>query len=43
MDELYDLQSDPGEMKNQIAESSARSTADAMRKDLDRYRQQIQS
>jgi N-acetylglucosamine-6-sulfatase len=36
MDELYDLQADPYEMKNLIGEQSARDAAAAMKKELDR-------
>ena len=41
MDELYDLQSDPGEVKNIIQESSAKPALDSMKKLLERYRKEV--
>ena len=43
LDELYDLQSDPGELKNLIAEPSAKSTLTDMQKLLDSYRKQVRA
>jgi N-acetylglucosamine-6-sulfatase len=36
MDELYDLKSDPYEMKNLISEPSARKALDEMKRELER-------
>jgi len=41
MDELYDLQSDAGEMKNLIAQSGSRTMLEALQKDLGRYRNEL--
>ena len=38
-DELYDLRSDPYEMKNLIAEPSSRGIRDSLRADLERLKQ----
>jgi N-acetylglucosamine-6-sulfatase len=40
MDELYDLKADPGEMKNLIFDAA--STLSGLKKDLDKFNQQIQ-
>jgi len=40
MDELYDLKSDPGEMKNLIFDAA--STLAGLKKDLDKFNQAIQ-
>jgi hypothetical protein len=40
MDELYDLKTDPLEMKNLIFDAA--STLAGMKKDLDKFNQQIQ-
>ena len=36
MDELYDLQADPYEMKNVIADRAASTALDAMKKEMER-------
>lgn len=43
MDELYDLQHDPGEMKNLIKDAKAKSTLEAMQKELERYRKEVRA
>ena len=40
MDELYDLKSDPGEMKNLIFDAAP--TLAGLKKDLDKFNQAIQ-
>ena len=42
MDELYDLQADPYEMKNLIAEPSGQPALDLMRAELEKLKQQTQ-
>jgi arylsulfatase A-like enzyme len=43
MDELYDLQNDPGELKNLISDPAARPVLETLRKQLSQYRKEIPS
>ncbi|MBL8213254.1 MAG: sulfatase [Bryobacterales bacterium] len=42
-DELYDLKADPMEMKNVIGESGAQKELEGLKKELERYRQEIRA
>ncbi|MBI3684637.1 MAG: sulfatase [Acidobacteria bacterium] len=41
MDEIYDLQSDPGELRNRIQDAGAQGIRESLRKELDTYRKEI--